>query len=320
MNHSSSLSSPQTSPSSSVSHQVAGIAHNNSFFSEHLQPQNPPVSGFLGAGPGRQTDENVILQQLNMDSMELSPDSAKLAQVIVRAMLSITNAKLEEERKRHDAEIASLKSQVEELMVERDDLENYGRRNTIVISGPSVPPSRTHEDCYEAVTSIVSSQLGVKLDRQQIDVCHRLPVPKSNKPNAQLDATKKPIIVKFTRRETKHVILRASRTKKPKDIYFNESLSSTRQKILYVVRKVKASHPTIVASYKTEDCNIRVFSPSPGDPSRFNMTTLNTRRALDEFLLTKLGHNSSRYLEDEKWTTRRSTILASAPVTSGISI
>ena len=72
---------------------------------------------------------------------------------------------------------------------------------------------------------------------------------------------------------------------------------------MYVIRKVKANNNSIIASYKTEDGNIRVYSPSPGEPPhRFIMTTLNTRRELDDFLFTKLGHRSSRYLEDKHWT------------------
>ena len=274
----------------------------------------------LDAGSNIFTDEERILEQLSVDSADLPPQFAKLAQVIVRAVLSCTDAKLEAERKRHNAEMDALRLKVQELEVERDFLENYGRRNTIVISGPDILPTRTHEDCYTSVIDIVSSKTGVKIDRNDIDVCHRLPIPKSNDPNKQLDGTKKPIIVKFVRRDTKHTILRACKNKKPKNIYFNESLSSTRQKILYVVRKVKANHPSIIASYKTEDCNIRVFSPTPGDPTRFAMTTLNTRQQLDRFLLTKLGFGSSHILDENKWTEKRNISHAQPPHPTGLII
>ena len=243
------------------------------------------------------------MDQLKSDVAGLSPDLMKLAQAIVKALITVSDAKLEAQRKRHELEVEGLRHQIQELAEQKDDLENYGRRNTIVISGPAITPTATHEDTYATVMDIVNTKVGFQLSRQDIDVCHRLPVPRGSDPNRQQDTSKKPIIVKLVRREVKHQILRASRDKKPKDLYFNESLSSTRQKIMYVIRKVKANHD-IIASYKTEDCNIRVYSPTD-EPRRFTMSTLNTRRELDEFLVTKLGFRSSRFLEDKHWTKRK---------------
>ena len=237
--------------------------------------------------PAMVTDESKIMGQLNLDIAGLSPDLMKLAQAIVKAVLTISDAKLEAERKRHELEVEGLRHQIQELTDQKDDLENYGRRNTFVISGPAITPVATHEDTYSTVIDIVNSKVGFQLSRQDIDVCHRLPVSRGGDASRQPDPTKKPIIVKLCRREVKHQILRACREKKPKDIYFNESLSSTRQKIMYVIRKVKANDSTVIASYKTEDGNIRVYSPSPGasrEPRRFIMTTLNTRRELDDFI------------------------------------
>ena len=264
---------------------------------------NSSLAGNIGSAAV--SEENIILEQLKSDVAGLSPDLMKLAQAIVKALITVSDAKLEAQQKRHELEVEGLRHQIQELSEQKDDLENYGRRNTIVISGPSITPTVTHEDTYATVMDLVNSKIGIQLSRQDIDICHRLPVPRGSDPNRQLDTSKKPIIVKFVRREVKHQILRASRDKKPKDIYFNESLSSTRQKIMYVIRKVKANHDDVIASYKTEDCNIRVYSPSPDEPRRFIMSTLNTRRELDEFLVTKLGFRSTRYLEEKHWAKRK---------------
>ena len=264
-------------------------------------------------GPATVSDEGIIMNQLKSDIAGLSPDLTKLAQAIVKALITVSDAKLDAERRRHDKEVEGLRLQIQELSEQKDDLENYGRRNTIVISGPSITPVTTHEDTYTKVIDIVKDKLGVQLARQDIDVCHRLPSPRGGDPNRQPDPSKKPIIVKFVRREVKHQVLHASRNRRPRDIYFNESLSSTRQKILYVIRKVKANHDSAIASYKTEDCNIRVYSPSPGESPtpRFTMATLNTRRELDNFLFTKLGFRSTRYLEEKHWS--KSNFLHPAP-------
>ena len=173
------------------------------------------------------TEESNIMDQLNTDIAGLSPDLMKLAQAIVKALLTVSDAKLEAERKRHELEVEGLRKQIQELADEKDDLENYGRRNTFVISGPAITPVATHEDTYSTVINILNSKVGFQLSRQDIDVCHRLPISRGGDASRQPDPTKKPIIVKLVRREVKHQILRAVKDKKPKDIYFNESLSST---------------------------------------------------------------------------------------------
>ena len=111
-----------------------------------------------------------------------------------------------------------MKKQIEELKEEKDHLENYSRRNTLVISGSEVPKSAINEDSYKVVVSLVNAKTGVGIERSDIDVCHRLPTKKQED-----DQNKKPIIVKFVRREIKHKILQAARVKKPANAYFNES-------------------------------------------------------------------------------------------------
>lgn len=299
---------PQAMPSSgSISSMLADVRNNITSDIQSNASSQPQETLLTNGSSNMQPnlvsspDENQILDQLKMDTTGLSHESINLAQAIVKAMLAVTDARLSAERRRHDREVESLKLQIQDLVEQRDDLENYGRRSTIVISGPSITPARTHEDCFETSIELIASKVGIPISRNDIDICHRLPVAKSDDPSRPTDPSKKPIIVKFVRRETKQQVLKASREKKPTAIFFNESLSRTRSKILYVIRKVKREYGAKIASYKTEDCNIRVFTPSLADRNRLEVTTVNTRRKLDEFLMTKLGFMSTRYLEEHKW-------------------
>ena len=236
---------------------------------------------------------NDILTQIEMDTTGLSSENRTLAQCIVRSVLRATEKLFEQERRRHEAEVEGLKTQIRDLMEEKDDLEQYGRRNTIVISGPAVPIAPSHEDTYDTSLKLINEKTGVQTRREDIDVCHRLGKARSGAPD------RRAIIIKFVRREHKHKILQACRIKKPTNLSFNESLTSVRSKILYVVRKLKSESQ--VSSWKTEDGNIRVFTPVPEETNRFHRITLNTRRQLDEFMLTKFGYNSTRYLKEEEW-------------------
>ena len=248
--------------------------------------------------------KQLVLDQLTKETANLTKESVLLAQAIVKAILMVTETKFAAERRRYEAKIEERDRRIIELIEDKDDLENYGRGNTVVIAGPAMTPSQQNEDCYQTSLNLIESKVGIQLERADIDVCHRLP---SNKQSGSPEGEKKPMIVKFVRRETKHKLLKACKIKKPEGIYINDSLSKTRNKIMYVVRKVKKEYNGVIASYKTEDGNIRIYSPLPENTLRNAMFTLNTRRQLDEFLMTKLGFTSTRYIEEKKWHLRRST-------------
>ena len=243
--------------------------------------------------------EKQIMASLRQDTASLTPENANLAEtigkILVKAVLAATDVMLKEERKKHEAEVQALKAKIQTLADQRDELENYTRRNTIVISGPALPKSATNEDCYDVVTKLVATT-GEKITREDIDICHRLPSR-----NGEDDRNKKPIIAKFVRRETKHKILRACRIRQPKDIFFNESVSRTRSTILYILRRVKKDLPGRISSVKTEEGNVKVFTPPAQTGGAYIGTVINTRCKLDDFLMTKFNFRSTKYVSDKDW-------------------
>lgn len=220
----------------------------------------------------------------------LSKENKKLAQIIINAVTASMERQFSKEREVLESRIADLETQVQSLQDRQDDLENYGRRNTIIISGPSLPCATTNENCIDTATELIVGKLELSgFNRTDIDVAHRLGKPRPGVPD------KRSIIVKLCRRENKNKIFQACRIKKPQNIFFTESVSRTRSTILYVLRRAKRDFPEKFGLCKTEDGNVRVLLPTPGDPSRSTRETVNTKRALDTLLRTLINRDSSSF-------------------------
>ena len=257
-----------------------------------------PSSIFLEDPPTIKSSltSTAILDGLKEETALLSPELSSLAQAIVKAVIAATDAKIEEERRRHEEEEARLKKIIQKIADRNEHLESYGRRNSFVISGSAIPKSATNEDCYDVAMSLISNQTGINISRSDIDVCHRLPIR-----SAEDDRKKKPIIVKMVRREIKHRILQAARIKKPSNIYFNDSLTKTRSKIRYVLSKAKKDYPGKIASIKTDDGRVKVFTPPLQTGGPYNRTEISTKKQLDDFLVTKFGFSSAKYVKEDDW-------------------
>ena len=231
---------------------------------------------------------------LDMDLSGLSNESQLLAKTIVTSLVTYMEQQFTKEREAYEAKITSLENTIQSLRDEQDDLENYGRRNIIVLSGSSLPTAPSDENCIDTATKIITEKLGmIDFRRTDIDVAHRLGKPHSGTPD------KRNIIVKLCRRENKQKIFQACRIKKPQNLFFSESVSRTRSTILYVLRKARKDYPSKFGLCKAEDGNVRVFLPSPGDPSRTIKQTVNTKKALDILLRTRINADSNKF--EPRW-------------------
>ena len=196
-----------------------------------------------------------FLNEIGVDLSSLSADNKALVHVLIGGIRKLLDRQFEEERRAWDSKFGELQEQISALQNRNDDLENYGRRNTIVISGPSLPQVVRDENCIDLATEIIKENLGMQeFRRTDIDVAHRLGKPRLG----SLD--KRNIIVKLVRRENKRKIFTACRIRKPQNLYINESVSKTRSTILYVLRKASKDFPTKFGPCTTEDGNVRVGS------------------------------------------------------------
>lgn len=138
-----------------------------------------------------------------------------------------------------DDEIKQLKTdkrKSEEIVNEKlNDLEQYGRRNTIRIDGVAVEEDTEDKETYESyattmetVVETVNKCDNVEITIADIDIAHRVGKKKSGKQQ---------IIAKLKSRATKYHILNNKKSLKGTGIFINEDLTKVNQLALACVRK-----------------------------------------------------------------------------------
>lgn len=105
----------------------------------------PPPTDAMATGtsePGEANDES-LLSTLSKENKTL----VKIIKVIILQQFKIEIETLKEEMNRKDSEMEQLKSEVKDLKnkvakleTQIDDVEQYERSDTIILSGPAVPP------------------------------------------------------------------------------------------------------------------------------------------------------------------------------------
>lgn len=145
------------------------------------------------------------------------------------------------ENARLSEKCASLESQIEQCALSNDDLEQYSRRNCLLISGV---PQQEHESTDRIVLNL-AKDLDVNLKVEDIDRSHRVG-----------SKSVKDIIVKFTSYRSRHELY--SRRKSLKDcgpdlcdVYINEALTARRGQLLFDARQL-VKKKLLIAAYSTD--------------------------------------------------------------------
>lgn len=110
-----------------------------------------------------------------------------------------------------------------------DDIDQYKRRETIIISGPAIPQEQTMENTNDLTVKTIKDNLQINIEHKDINISHSLGPKHQNKP--------RPIIVKLLNRSKKTEIMEACVTVKPK-IYVNESLTPKRRSIYTTILEI----------------------------------------------------------------------------------
>lgn len=186
-------------------------------------------------------------------------------QEILRTMAeqTITHAEILKENKTQTskldalhAEVTKCKKENQELRTQNEglrnkmnDLEQYSFNYNLVFNGI---PENKNEDTYCIVTKIAEC-LGVNIDRDHIEYCHRLKKSEKVKEKEEQDneSPKPPsIVAKFYTRQTKDDILLGKKNKwdlTAKDlgfdqnntVYVNEHLTATNRNLFWLARGAK---------------------------------------------------------------------------------
>lgn len=144
--------------------------------------------------------------------------------------LEATLKEKDEKIKELETKIDNLEDQNEDLVTQNrnflnkiDDLEQYSRRNCLLLHGVD---ENDDENTDELVLTTVAVEMGIQLNEEDIDRTHRL-----GKPNRK-DGKPRPIIVKFTRYAVRNKVFIYKRSLKGKRFLITESLTAYRMKLL----------------------------------------------------------------------------------------
>lgn len=132
-------------------------------------------------------------------------------------------------------EIVTLSQKIEELYIKFnlisttiskletsiDDLEQYGRRNCLIVHGLTDLPNarRNYWEFVEKLVTKINCQMNLNLSSEAVDIAHPLPVAKNGKA---------PIIIKFIRRSDRNTIFHRKRYLAGTGMAVTESLTKKR--------------------------------------------------------------------------------------------
>ena len=138
-----------------------------------------------------------------------------------------------------------------------DDSDAYERRDTLILSGPAIPPVERGENCAAVVKKLLKDQIRMEVNESEFSVAHRLGARPQNQA-----VDKRSLIVKFCRRESKRDVIIACKKSRNSNLYANESLTQKRRAILDALRKMKRTHPDHVKGCTSIDGKVYGFTRS----------------------------------------------------------
>ena len=218
-------------------------------------------SGLLGLGEdgGEPLDLPKLLESLSEDQRTM----VKIINILSKEDLHDQISDLKESLKAKDEQIQGLRNEVHELRQELmsvkqdfDKLEQYGRRENIILSGPKLPLETSdgsgNENTTEKFINIVKNELKIELKKDDISISHRLGSKRDDN-----DSKPRPIIVKLVNRSLKYDLINECIQRRPQ-LYINESLTPMRLKLYRQLLAVRYHHKPMFKQLYTSEGVIMV--------------------------------------------------------------
>jgi translation initiation factor 6 (eIF-6) len=117
-------------------------------------------------------------------------------------------------------DLNKLNRRLNKVQNKANDNEQYSRRNNLRIYGIA---EKQIENCYDEVTKFCNEELGVSIERNEIDRAHRVGKPS--------DTNSRAIIVKL-KSYTKLSIMKNKAKLRGKPLFINEDLTRANQQLL----------------------------------------------------------------------------------------
>lgn len=173
------------------------------------------------------------LDKLDTKVMELEQENSSLRNDV---------DKLSKEKHDLHDELSVVRNTVSSLEQDVAEMEQYSRRFNVRVFGLE----ESHgEDCKETVINIIKQHLSITLKKDDLAAAHRLPSRRVGKP--------RPMIVRFTDRDTRGMVLKKRSGLKGKGVSISEDLS---RRMMNLLNRVK-NNDTVVESWAA---NGKVFA------------------------------------------------------------
>ncbi len=140
-----------------------------------------------------------------------------------------------------------LKKRVDTQEKQLDDLEQYSRRNCLLIHGIAEAGIRG-ENTDQVSINTINQHLNINIDNNDIDRSHRIGKPKSTDDEDNKTTKPRPVMVKFISYARRAQVFRAKRKLKGSGLLITESLTRTRMDLLRQVH----NHPTVTNSWTSD--------------------------------------------------------------------
>ncbi|KAM3618395.1 uncharacterized protein V6R79_019930 [Siganus canaliculatus] len=166
------------------------------------------------------------------------------------------------------------------------DLEQYSRKNYIVVSGLqnkprsyaravtraySGEPTKPDLDSIEQQVTAFFNSKGISVNNNDIEACH--PLPQRNK------VDKPAVIIRFTNRKHKIALLRQGRKLKGSDVYVNEHLTKKNAEIAWKARFLRKQGK--IQSTWTANCKVCI--KLNGSPEEAKVLVIRDMGELDKY-------------------------------------
>ena len=173
--------------------------------------------------------------------------------------------------------VTNFETAIQTLEDQKDNAEQYSRKDSIILTGPAVGPLTADENTRDHVVSLIQDKLKVPITHTDISTTHRLGPLRSSTPG------KRNIYVKLVRRDTKKLIISSCKAKKTGQLYANESLTPLRRKLFNTLRKMKKDVPALVKGSSTLDGKVYAYTPPINGNTRDQRHRISDWDALKDF-------------------------------------
>ena len=133
-------------------------------------------------------------------------------------------------------ELATLKSELDEVKAIANNNEQYSRSNSIRILG-LIMSEEEGEDCYDNVLDLCENVLEIEVGRVELDRVHRVGKPREAVEGSERPPPPRPMTVKLKGYDTKIKFIKAHRCLSGKNIYINKDLTKDTHDFLLKIKK-----------------------------------------------------------------------------------